>query len=70
MSRSACVPLPTPGAPTRMMRAARLNSLVAIRMQYVGTRSGEVGRVRDAAYGSGRSSKLLDVVYYSLMMIL
>ena len=35
MSRSACVPLPTPGAPTRMMRAARLNSLVAIRWKYI-----------------------------------
>lgn len=28
--RSACVPLPTPGAPTRIMRAALLNSLVGI----------------------------------------
>ena len=30
MRRSACVPLPTPGAPTRIIRAARLNSFVAI----------------------------------------
>lgn len=30
MRRSACVPFPTPGAPTRMIRAALLNSLVAI----------------------------------------
>ena len=65
MRRSACVPLPTPGAPTRMMRAARLNSLVAIRGRCVGLRSGEVGRflrrrvrVCDAAGDSGRSSKL------------
>lgn len=30
MRRSACVPLPTPGAPTRMMRAALLISLDGI----------------------------------------
>ena len=30
MRRSAWVPLPTPGAPTRIMRAARLSSLVVI----------------------------------------
>ena len=28
--RSACVPLPTPGAPTKMTRAARLKSFMAI----------------------------------------
>lgn len=28
MRRSACVPFPTPGAPTRMMRAALFNSFV------------------------------------------
>lgn len=28
MRRSACVPLPIPGAPTRIMRAALLNSFV------------------------------------------
>ena len=63
MRRSACVPLPTPGAPTRMMRAARLNSLVAIRGRYVSMRSGELGRslrrrICGAAGDSGRSSKL------------
>lgn len=47
MRRSACVPLPTPGAPTRMMRAARLNSLVAIRKRYADMRSGEAGRLFD-----------------------
>ena len=30
MSRSACVPLPTPGAPTRITRAARLRRLVLL----------------------------------------
>ena len=34
MRRSACVPLPTPGAPTSMIRAARLNSFVAIELEY------------------------------------
>lgn len=33
MRRSACVPFPTPGAPTRMIRAALLNSLVAIELE-------------------------------------
>ena len=32
MRRSACVPLPTPGAPTSMIRAARLNSFIAIEL--------------------------------------
>ena len=64
MRRSACVPLPTPGAPTRMIRAARLNSLVAIRGRCVSMRSGEVGRSRrrvrvcEAAADRGGSSKL------------
>ena len=40
MRRSACVPLPTPGAPTSMIRAARLNSLIAIELEK-GVRSGE-----------------------------
>ena len=67
MSRSACVPLPTPGAPTRMMRAARLNFLVAIRGRYVGTR--KVGRLSEGVsviqklhFGSGGSSKLLGYI--------
>ena len=51
MRRSAWVPLPTPGAPTRMMRAARLNSLVAIRTRSVGTRSGDVGRLLEGGGG-------------------
>lgn len=66
MSRSACVPLPTPGAPTRIMRAARLNSLVAIRMRSVGMRSGESSSafkrgnsgLEKLLVGSGGSSKL------------
>lgn len=34
MRRSACVPFPTPGAPTRMMRAALFNSFVV----FIGSR--------------------------------
>ena len=30
MRRSACVPFPTPGAPTSIIRAALLNCLVAV----------------------------------------
>ena len=68
MSRSACVPLPTPGAPTRMMRAARLNSLVAIRRRYVGMRKGRsafrggFGDPKAALWRRGGSSKLLGYI--------
>lgn len=46
MRRSACVPLPTPGAPTRIIRAARLNSFVAI----------AEGVVRERSWGLGGSA--------------
>ena len=46
MRRSACVPLPTPGAPTRIIRAARLNSFVAI----------DEGGVCERSWGLGGSA--------------
>ena len=63
MRRSACVPLPTPGAPTSMIRAARLNSFVAIELDK-GVRSGERSIASAQAEGEGgllvaaRSSRL------------
>ena len=71
MRRSACVPLPTPGAPTSMIRAARLNSLNAIELEK-GVRSGErsiagrSGRRGGAARGSEKL-KASAVDGYSLM---
>lgn len=75
MRRSACVPLPTPGAPTSMIRAARLNSFVAIeldedesgaerRAEY---RSGKRGEKAEAARGSEKL-KASVVRGYSLML--
>lgn len=64
MRRSAWVPLPTPGAPTSMIRAARLNSLVAIfwsiyseaeQMVLARFEGSVVGKT---AHGSGGWSKL------------
>lgn len=56
MRRSACVPLPTPGAPTSMIRAARLNSFVAIELDK-GVRSGEreIASLRRKERGEGGS---------------
>ena len=77
MRRSACVPLPTPGAPTSMIRAARLNSFVAIEPGSELERSGErssdsvrrkgEGESRGAARGSEKleASAVRD---YSLML--
>ena len=75
MRRSACVPLPTPGAPTSMIRAARLNSFVAIEpnRDVSGAESGVLracgGRGEKA--GAARGSKKLKasaVRDYSLML--
>lgn len=76
MRRSACVPLPTPGAPTSMIRAARLNSFVAIEpnRDVSGAESGVLracGGGRGKKAGAARSSKKLKasaVRDYSLML--
>ena len=66
--RSACVPLPTPGAPTSMIRAARLNSLVAILYYCLFVYTGAERRLEEkvenigggsSPRGRGRSSQLL-----------
>lgn len=75
MRRSACVPLPTPGAPTSMIRAARLNSFVAIELDkgVSGAESGVLpacgetrGKKAEAARGS-RKLKASAVCGHSLM---
>ena len=76
MRRSACVPLPTPGAPTSMIRAARLNSFVAIELdkEVSGAESGVLpacsGR-REEKAGAARGSGKLEasaVRDYGLML--
>ena len=76
MRRSACVPLPTPGAPTSMIRAARLNSFVAIELDkdvsgaesgVVPACSGRRGETAGAAYGSEKLEASA-IRSYSLML--
>lgn len=52
MRRSDCVPLPTPGAPTRMMRAAFFNFLDAAEMLMV-YEADWIGNAEDV--GGGRA---------------
>ena len=76
MRRSACVPLPTPGAPTSIIRAARLNSFIAIELDkdLSGVESGVVlacSERRGEKAGAARSSEKLEasaVRDYSLML--
>ena len=76
MRRSACVPLPTPGAPTSIIRAARLNSFVAIEpnRDVSGAESGVLracGGGRGEIAGAARGSEKLKasaVRDYSLML--
>ena len=76
MRRSACVPLPTPGAPTSMIRAARLNSFVAIELEndLSGAESGVLpvySERRGEKAGAARGSEKLEasaVRGYSLML--
>ncbi len=64
MRRSACVPFPTPGAPTRIMRAARLKSRVdMVGLYKQGKRSGGPREIRQegrrvATKSRNRSSRL------------
>ncbi len=76
MRRSACVPLPTPGAPISMIRAARLNSFVAIELdkRVSGAESGvlpacsEKRRAKAEAACSSEKLEASAVRGYSLML--